>query len=581
MGGVEDETEPPKKRPRVSGDFANGLSVVSSEPDSSGDIMAHPLPIEGDKEIVGSKGVIKRVEFVRIITQALYSLGYEKSGACLQEESGVLLQSPVVNLLIHQVLNGKWNESVATLKSIGLLDESIIKSASFLILEQKFFELLDDDKAMDALKTLRMEITPLSTNNARVHQLSQSILSPVKFVHVGSSNCSPIRTKSRAELLEELQKLLPPTLRVPDRRLEQLVEQALILQRDACMFHNSEDNEMSLYKDHQCGRDQIPSRTLQVLEAHKDEVWFLQFSHDGKYLASASNDWTAIIWEVDLHGDFSAKHKLFGHQSPVSYMSWSPDDSQILTCGVEENVRLWDVSSGECLHVYEKAGCGFVSCAWFPDGKSMCLGVNDKSICMWDLEGKELQCLKGQRIRKVSDLEVMNDGKQIIYTYRQASILLLDVEAKVERLIEEDQIITSFSLSRDNRFLLVNLWNQEIHLWNIQGEVKLVAKYKGHKRTRFLIRSCFGGLEEAFIASGSEDSQVHIWHRGTGDLIEALPGHSGIVNCVAWNPANSHMLASASDDHTIRIWGLNDLKMKHRGPANQCNGVHYCNRRGT
>jgi WD40 repeat protein len=41
-----------------------------------------------------------------------------------------------------------------------------------------------------------------------------------------------------------------------------------------------------------------PSNILQILDAHDDEVWFVQFSHDGKYLATASNDQTAIIWEV-------------------------------------------------------------------------------------------------------------------------------------------------------------------------------------------------------------------------------------------------------------------------------------------
>lgn len=39
---------------------------------------------------------------------------------------------------------------------------------------------------------------------------------------------------------------------------------------------------------------------VQILEDHADEVWFLNFSHDGRYLASSSKDHTAIIWEVCL-----------------------------------------------------------------------------------------------------------------------------------------------------------------------------------------------------------------------------------------------------------------------------------------
>lgn len=588
MGGLEDE-EPASKRMKVSSEklkgLSNGLSVVEPLGGSSRDLMARPLQSEGDSgDVIGSKGVIKRVEFVRIIANALYSLGYKKTGAYLEEESGIPLHSPAVNVLMQQIHDGKWDESVETLQKIGLSDESIVKAASVLVLEQKFFELLERDKVTEALRTLRTEIAPHHINEKRIRELSSCLVSPSMRAQANSSCQRSARAKSRTQLLEELQKLLPASLMIPEKRLEHLVERALLLQRDACTFHNSLNQEMSLYTDHDCGKNQIPSQTLQVLQDHSDEVWFLQFSHNGKYLASSSSDRSAIIWEVDLNGRISLKHRLLGHEQPISLVSWSPDDKQLLTCGVEEAVRRWDVASGECLHVYEKAGLGLVSCGWCPDGKHILAGVNDKSICMWELDGNELEGWKGQRTLKISDLEITNDGRKIISICRDTAILLLDRELNVEKLIEEDQIITSFQLSRDNKFLLVNLLNQEIHLWNLEGEAEIVTTYTGHKRTRFVIRSCFGGLNQAFIASGSEDSLVYIWHRGTGEVIEALEGHSGSVNCVSWNPTNPHMLASASDDRTIRIWGLRELdvdvvkfKNTEQHSSSNGNGVHYSN----
>ncbi|KAK6142342.1 hypothetical protein DH2020_022690 [Rehmannia glutinosa] len=591
MGGVEDD-EPPSKRVKVSsgesGGLSNGISVRDQGSCSISDSMARLLASQEDDEVVGSRGVIKKVELVRIIAEALYSLGYSKTGARLEEESGIPLHSSLVDLFVQQILDGQWDESVTTLHEIDLTDESITKLASFVILEQKFFELLDGGKLMDALKTLRTEIAPLCVNGDRVRELSYVIVSPSQNLLERTSG-QESRLKSLKKLLEELQKLLPPTVIIPENRLVHLVEQALDLQRDACRFHNSSVAEMSLLTDHQCGRDRIPCQTLQgysgldrpsfqILQEHSDEVWFLQFSHNGKYLASSSGDCLVIIWEVKVNGQVSVRHRLSGHQKPVSYISWSPDDHQLLTCGMEETIRRWDITSGECLQVYEKTGLGFVSCGWAADGKSIFSGVTDKSISMWDLEGKELECWKGQRTVRIADLGITTDGKELITVCKENTILLFNWETKSEKFIEENQNITSFALSEDRKFLLVSLWNEELHLWNIDDCPKLVAKYKGHKRSRYVVRSCFGGLEQSFIASGSEDSQVYIWHRLSGELVLTLAGHTGAVNCVSWNPANPHMLASASDDRTIRIWGLNRLnddsrEMLRRG--RRCN-IYYC-----
>lgn len=262
MGGVDDE-EPALKRMKISLNGIVGLSNGSSsvEPVGGGlssDSMARTLPSKEDEQVVGSKGVIKRDEFVRIIAKALYSLGYRKSGERLEEESGIALHSPGVNLFTQHVLDGNWDESVATLRKIGLTDETVVRSASCLILEQKFFEFLNREKVMEALKTLREEITPLCSYSSRIRELSSCMVSPKQDV---------VKVRSRSKLLEELQKLLPPTVMIPEKRLEHLVEQALILQQEACPFHNSMDM-MSLYSDHHCGKDLIPSRTVQVRKLH-------------------------------------------------------------------------------------------------------------------------------------------------------------------------------------------------------------------------------------------------------------------------------------------------------------------------
>ncbi|KAJ7550733.1 hypothetical protein O6H91_07G115000 [Diphasiastrum complanatum] len=538
--------------------------------------MARSLPAkETTEETIGSNCQIRKIEFVRIITQALYSLGYDKAAALVEEESGICLQSEIVSQLRSEILQGSLDDSIATLYKLGLDDSETIRSAAFLILEQKFLEQLRKGELFRALETLRYEISPLHLHTQRVHELASYVVCPrrMKFLEKGGINCAG--ENARFRLLQKLQNFLPPTLIIPEKRLEHLVEQALNLQREACIFHNSLDDSISLYSDHCCSRDQIPTQTLQVLEVHENEVWFLQFSHDGKYLASASKDCTAVIWEVVDAKLVKLKHTLTGHKKPVSFVAWSPDNAMLLTCGTEEVVKLWDVRSGECKQTYEKAAGGFTSCAWFPSGNKFFCAGGDKGIYIWDLSGKEIDSWKGLQMPRINDMAVTLDGSVIVC--RGRDIKIYNLEEKTERIIEAEEPITALSVSNDGRYLLVNLANQEIHLWDITSSCTIPCKYKGHRQGRYVIRSCFGGSDNAFIVSGSEDSQIYIWHRGSGRLLDVLPGHSGTVNSVSWNPTNPYMFASASDDHTIRIWGLKNGSNRTKGESSSNGVCHLLN----
>ncbi|CAI9287668.1 unnamed protein product [Lactuca saligna] len=111
----------------------------------------------------------------------------------------------------------------------------------------------------------------------------------------------PLQKELRRNLVNELEKLLPPPITVPDRRLEHLVERVVGSKIYSCIYHNSMDPVL-IYKDHFCGRDKIPTKTIQILSDHKNEVWFVQFSRNGDYLASSSSDCTTIIWKCNQMG---------------------------------------------------------------------------------------------------------------------------------------------------------------------------------------------------------------------------------------------------------------------------------------
>ncbi len=134
---------------------------------------------------------------------------------------------------------------------------------------------------------------------------------------------------------------------VPEHRLAILLQQVKQNQISNCLYHNTAMSP-SLYSDHSCDRSQFPLRTVLELTQHSDEVWYLEFSHDGSRLATASADNTVIIYDTI---SFKVIHTLADHLDKVAYVSWSPDDSKLVTCSFDSKARVWDTMVREMLNV--------------------------------------------------------------------------------------------------------------------------------------------------------------------------------------------------------------------------------------
>ena len=92
------------------------------------------------------------------------------------------------------------------------------------------------------------------------------------------------------------------------------------------------------------------------------------------------------------------------------------------------------------------------------------------------------------------------------------------------------------------------------------GAVKLTFRHRLQPPTfsveqeTFRIKPVFGGKNSAFVAMGSGQGEVRLWHWSTEKYLCGLDGHSSACNAVSWHPTDPHMLVSASDDCSVRVW---------------------------
>jgi WD40 repeat protein/serine/threonine protein kinase len=83
------------------------------------------------------------------------------------------------------------------------------------------------------------------------------------------------------------------------------------------------------------------------------------------------------------------------------------------------------------------------------------------------------------------------------------------------------------------------------------------------------------------VASGSEDGQIRLWDRVTGQPLHVLRDHAGAVHALAYSDDGA-LLASAGEDAALRVWDVESGRLQStlRGHAGAIVGVTFTNEAG-
>eukprot|EP00026_Physarum_polycephalum_P007189 Phypoly_transcript_07246.p1 GENE.Phypoly_transcript_07246~~Phypoly_transcript_07246.p1 ORF type:complete len:502 (+),score=64.31 Phypoly_transcript_07246:180-1508(+) len=428
--------------------------------------------------------------------------------------------------------------------------------------------------------------------------------------------------------------------------------------------------EMKWKREYLANIKHAPSVLYQIVEDHHDEVWTIKWSHNGKYVATASKDKICNVYELKHTSKrqvpYLDLYHSFTFEDPIAFVEWSFSDNFIAITSIACKAFVASIVSKKLVTNFECFQFD-THAVWLPDdtllvGSRLALRrINGQTFvqhtlwrkfpitkvnCAYETHTFLANCIHiptyvphsntlvyfsaahpGNNnilnmiyISKIPGANIVDPEKDPIWKDRDSTkdfviaetgailgllvsqcgrYLLINLrpfidppgylipkynvhaiekgqreEQNVEDLLEmggelsptmTDRretlaqqclgILGMFSGEYDSEAIIQLANKQEMHLWDLH-KMKRVQSYQGHVANSqsdnpFM---CWPTIGRSYLATGSEDGSVYLFHKAHSCPIQVLPGHKSIVNAVDFHP-KKNLLVSVSDDFTIHLWG--------------------------
>ncbi len=289
-----------------------------------------------------------------------------------------------------------------------------------------------------------------------------------------------------------------------------------------------------------------------TFQGHLSEVWALAFSPDGQVLVSGAKDGSVKWWPVRTQQKDDGVPGQF--QAPLVVSK----DSRTLAAQRQGAVAFIDLATREMVreipivtNQFDRGRFGAPLAVTLSDDlRVMAQSLDDGRVLFWNTLTLETNYLKVSD-RPIATLALSPDGHSLItggfghslrwWNLRHGTNFVLETEASRVLFSPDGRTVAAFR--RDNG---VELWDAATLAWrtNFLSDADLraegAAAFSPDGRT---------------LAVVCADDTVQMWDTTTCLAIGTITGHKQGVSSVAFSP-DGKTLATASDDSTLKLWNV-------------------------
>ncbi|MFF4159380.1 DNA-binding protein [Streptomyces sp. NPDC001678] len=281
-------------------------------------------------------------------------------------------------------------------------------------------------------------------------------------------------------------------------------------------------------------------------------------SPDGRTVAAYDgNDNSIGLWDLTTRRRTGS---LPGNTMGTYGIEFSPDGRLLATAGEDGNARIWEVTSHRLRATLSSGDTKLLRSVFGPDGRTLATTSLESKLRLWDVASHRLLSTTGLGIGPAYGLEYAPDGKHYTTFGDSGVVSVWDTAShrKLGSFTPGGGPVFEASFSPDGTLIATASQDGTVVLW------------KAATRHRIATLSIQGGYVNRVrfspdgrkLAACTNDGTIQLFDVAGRTLVSTLTGHQGSANGVLFMPGGDRMI-SVGDD-TIRIWDLSPAHAKSR-----------------